>query len=124
MTQQVQEKTVVRVTEEKRSTLKFSIPENLLPDEYVRLRVFQNDNLADLLPADSHSRLHKLYALCAHLMPRDERCGLVDHINVIRSTKSRTLVEVQLAIELVTRPAHGRVDSALRACGYQPVFGY
>ncbi len=117
MTHAVQGKTKVRVTETKSSTLKFFIPEDLLPAGYQRLTIFRGDNLNELLPGGECPVLHNL---CAGLMP-DERCGQVDHIRIARFNKSRTRFEVQLTTELVSTRARGRIDAALRACGFDPI---
>lgn len=118
MSQALQVKTVC-VTKAMRSILKFSIPEDLLPQNYLRLNVFRGDNLEDLFPGEEQKRLHRL---CKALLP-DERCGLIDHIRIARG-RNRTDFVVQLDAELVSEGAFGRVDAALRCCDYEPAYRY
>lgn len=115
----VQERTQVAVYETQRSTRRFTLPEAVLPKGCLRMTILCDDVIDELF---SKEECPKLYSLCEALMPSDERCTQVDHVLFVQRTQSRTEVEVQLAHDFTTSKAQGRVDAALKASGYEPVF--
>ncbi len=115
----VQDRAQVAVYETQRSSRRFTLPEAVLPQGCLKMMILCDDDIDELF---SREECPKLYALCEALMPSDERCTQVDHVQFVQRTQSRTEVEVQLARDFTTSKAQGRVDAALKASGYEPVF--
>jgi hypothetical protein len=126
MPQATQSKQKVPVRHMLTSNLEFTISGAMLPDGVEKgvtlpdgvgsLTLFPLDNFAELLPGEESALLLRL---CQELLP-DDWSNQIDHVRLERK-RSGTYIRVQLQAEAscVTR---GRVDAALRSCGFEPVF--
>jgi hypothetical protein len=119
MPQAVQAKQELLVNEtESSSSFNFSIRPDVLPEHLPRVTVFDGDDIDALFPGDERQGLRDI---CKQLFPA-EGCRLIDHIQMGRE-KGCTKLHVQPVVGETPIKIRGRVDAALRACGFIPKYG-
>jgi len=117
MVQAAQAKQELYVTEVKCSAFWFILEEDMLPKDVKKdMLVFSGDDLDGLFPGKKNKKLRKI---CIEFF-QAERCGVVDYIKLERRKKG-TLFYVQPVVGEPVK-SNGRVDAALRACGYLPIY--
>jgi hypothetical protein len=119
MTQVMQEKQELLVSEEK-GLFFFSIEEDMLPGHLENASVFESTDLESMFPGDGCEGLR---ALCAVLLP-EERFTKIGFMLISRErNKPRTNFKLVRVADHPCESARGRVDTALRICGFEPRFG-
>ena len=119
MTQAMQEKQELLVAEENGQVFSFSIDEDMLPKHREQMTVFDSTSLESKFPGEECATLR---ALCAGLLP-EEGCATIGFVVISRvRNKQKTHFKLVRGLDLQCLPARGRVDAALRSCGFKPRF--
>lgn len=124
MTQAVQARQKVKVRRILTPSVTFTIPEDLLgdllPEGRDRITLFRSDRLESIIGDAGHPKLN---GLCRGLMPGGNS-DQIDHIRIVRikGDKPRTDFTVQLVSDKLCNSSQGRIDAALRSCGFEPEY--